>query len=164
MKQKISILAGVLLFMLAFVQFAFAYEAVRSKYSAECLLEAVAEKMYAKLDPSIPLPAVFYGSDVSLKQFQDAVEPQWGLRPEAVLNVYVFSKNEIYLHDDASYYKKFDRFIDDSLAHELAHYVQIKYKGFTAELMDDSAEWQAIEVQTWVRETYLEKGLSPCRN
>jgi hypothetical protein len=55
-----------------------------------------------------------------------------------------------------AYDSQHHRFIDDSLAHELTHYVQVKYQGWVLDGMDDSIELNAIEVQTWFRETYCQ--------
>jgi len=40
-------------------------------------------------------------------------------------NVYVMARNEIYLMDDAGYYRRIRRTLDESLAHEFAHYLQV---------------------------------------
>jgi len=125
----------------------------RPRYSAECILAAVAWKKKINLRGDVPLPSVRYGSETPAEEFNDAVEPQWGMRPDIVLNVYVFRLNRIYLLDDAAYYMKMGRFVDDSLAHELTHYLQVKYQGITE--MDDSDEFEAVAVQTWFRETYM---------
>jgi hypothetical protein len=131
------------------------------KYSTECILQAVAMKKHISLRPEIAVPPVFVESKVPLKQFQDAIEPQWHLRPDSFLNAYIFARNEIYLLDDLEYYQKHERYIDDSLAHELTHYVQVMYQH--ADLNeDDSLEGEAIDVQTWFREEFMKTGKSPC--
>ena len=42
--------------------------------------------------------------------------------------------------------------VDDSVAHELTHFVQAKYQNF--DLNDESLEWDAIDVQNWFRENF----------
>jgi hypothetical protein len=100
----------------------------------------------------IPLPKIFFESTTSLKEYQDAVELTLGMRPDFFLNVFVLVKNEIYIRDDARYYKKYNRCIDDSIAHELAHYVQAKYQGWSAQ--DENTEVDAVEIQTAFREQF----------
>lgn len=132
------------------------------KYSVDCTLNAVARHMRISLRDDIPRPKIFFGSQTPLSQFQDAVEPQWGFRPEKFLNAFITEKNEIYLMDEAEYYEKRNRFIDDSLAHELTHYLQVRYRGVEIATADDSVESQAVAMQDWFRETYMKAGKSPC--
>jgi hypothetical protein len=54
-------------------------------------------------------------------------EAQWRLEPRSVSTTYAIARNEIYLLDDASYYVRYRRTLDDSLAHELVHYLQATY-------------------------------------
>lgn len=125
------------------------------RYREACVLEAVAGYMGVsaeKLKTAAP-PRVFYESRTPLKQFQDSIEPQWGFRPPIFGNAFVPARNEIYVLDDAAYYAKTRRFLDDSLAHEYAHFVQVRFQG--GDLADDSLEGQAVGVQTWFRDTYL---------
>lgn len=127
------------------------------RYSPECVLKAVALLMGQKYRPDIPLPKIFFESSVPLKQFQDAVEPQWGQRPARLSNVYVWSRNEIYLMDDAAWYAAHERAMDDSLAHEFVHYIQDRYRGWDLSLDDPGYEPQAVEFQTLFRENYINK-------
>lgn len=105
-----------------------------------------------KLNPDIQFPAVYFESKTSLNQFQDAIEEQWGMRPDKITNAYSLKNNEIYINDDADYYHRTSRCMDDSLAHEMVHYIQAKYLGW--DLNDDSLEWEAIDIQTAFREAY----------
>lgn len=109
------------------------------------ILEAVARQMNVTLDPDEPLPAIHLESAVPLRQFQDAVVRQWNFRPPKVANVYVVARNEIYLSDDPGYYQRVRRTLDESLAHELAHYLQVRY--FGANLADEACETEAVAVQ-----------------
>lgn len=124
-------------------------EVVKLKYDPQFILETIAKRKKIQLDPSFPIPKIYFESITSLKQFQDAIEPQWGIRPGVITNAYVWSRNEIYLIDDGKYYKN-GRKIDDSLAHELVHFLQVKYQNYDLN-QDESAEWEAIDVQTWFR-------------
>lgn len=126
------------------------------RYDEACILRAVAGKMGVTLRPEVPVPPVFLGSRTPLVRFQDAVEPQWNMRPEAFLNVYVIRNNEIYLNDDASLYASHGRALDDSLAHEFAHYIQVRYQGADFARDDgDALESGAVAVQFWFRENYI---------
>ena len=62
-------------------------------------------------------------------------------------------RNEICLGDGETYYRRLNRTLDDSLAHDLVHYIQARY--FNDDLASDSSEALAIAVQTWFRETYM---------
>lgn len=122
------------------------------QFSYDFILKQVLLKKNKPFRPELARPPVFVASQTSLQQFQDAIEPQWGFRPDIFTNAFADQKNQIYLLDDAEYYQKNQRCIDDSLAHELTHYVQSKYQGF--DLNDESLEWDAVEVQTWFRQTF----------
>ncbi|MBI5744187.1 MAG: hypothetical protein HY952_06535 [Elusimicrobia bacterium] len=126
------------------------------KYPPVCVLKIVAGLMNQAYRPDIPLPRIYFASQVSLGQFQDAVWPQWGLRPDYVTNVYVWDRNEIYLLDDAAWYASHGRAMDDSLAHEFAHYIQHRYRGWDLSLDDPSYEPQAVEFQTLFRENFIQ--------
>ncbi len=133
------------------------------KYSAQCIFIAIMNHKKIVLKEEVPFPSVYVASKTPLKQFQDAVEPQWGMRPGAFLNAYIVEKNEIYLLDDANYYEKTGRFLDDSLAHELTHYIQVKYQNASLN-EDETLETDAVFEQTWFRETYMKNqdAPSPC--
>ncbi len=122
------------------------------KYSLDFILQQVLIKKNIPFRADLEIPKLFVESKTPLKQFQDAVEQQWGFRPDIITNAYVVQSNEIYLLDEAAYYDQTKRCIDDSLAHELTHYVQVKYKKY--DLNDESLEWDAVEIQTWFRETF----------
>ncbi len=146
---------------LALIPAAHAAEPMALTYSPECTLRVIAKAKNITLRDDMPV--IFLESKTPLKQFQDAVEPQWGLRPELFLNAYIAKLNQIYLMDEKAYYVKHGRFMDDSLAHELMHYLQVKYKGASLEGADDSLESEAVEVQTWFREEFMKTGRSPCQ-
>jgi hypothetical protein len=133
------------------------------RFPLECILKAVASHTNTVLDPEIPLPTLYLESKIPVKQFQDAVEPQWSFRPDVVTNAYITERNEIYMTDLLWVYEKRGRILDDSLAHELTHYIQVKYKNM--DLRDnDAAEMDAIAAQTWFRETYKDTGRNPCED
>lgn len=125
------------------------------RFTPEQILKAVAEHQGITLRENVPVPKIFFESSCSLQQFQDAVEPQWNLRPPKFVNVYVVARNEIYLIDASGYYRPRGRFLDDSLAHEFAHFLQVKYKGFNLDDGGEDLEAAAVDVQTWFRENYL---------
>ena len=122
------------------------------RYTKEFIFEKVLELKRQTLKPEIPLPEIFYESKTPLSQFQDAIEEQWGMRPDRITNAYALKKNEIYISDDADYYGRTNRCMDDSVAHEMVHYIQARYQGW--DLNDDSLEWDAIDMQTAFREAY----------
>lgn len=123
---------------------------MKLKYDPSYILETVAREMNVTLRPDIPVPAIFIESATPLKRFQEAISTQWKFRPHVFANAYAVARNEIYLMDDASYYARRKRTLDDSLAHELAHYIQVRY--LNADLADPSWENDAVAVQDRFRE------------
>ncbi len=123
---------------------------VTLRHEPRYILEAVARQMNVTLRPDVPLPRIHFESSTQLTQFQDAVAPQWRFRPPRVANVYVVARNEIYLTDDPGYYGRLRRSLDESLAHEFAHYLQVRY--FGADLAEESCETEAVAVQFAFRE------------
>ncbi len=109
------------------------------------LLQQVARQMNVTLRPDVPLPKIFLESNTPLRQFQQAIAPQWKFRPHVFANAYAVERNEIYLSDDPRYYKKRNRTLDDSLAHEFVHYIQLRYRN--DDLADESCEMEAIAQQ-----------------
>jgi len=150
-----------ILLSLALLPAAQPMEPMALTYSPECILQSLAKEKNITLRDDMPV--IFLESQTPLKQFQDAVEPQWKLRPDMFLNAYIAHLNQIYLMDEKAYYVKHGRFVDDSLAHELMHYLQVKYKGASLEGADDSLESEAVDVQTWFREEFMKTGKSPCK-
>ena len=109
------------------------------------ILQQVARQMNVTLRADVPVPKIFLESNTPLRQFQRAIAPQWKFRPHVFANAYAAERNEIYLSDDARYYKKRNRTLDDSLAHEFVHYIQVRYRNDN--LADDSCEMEAIAQQ-----------------
>lgn len=118
--------------------------------SVEFIFWKVLEKKHLDIRPEVKFPSIYFSSKTQLKQFQDAIEKQWGQRPKEITNAFAIENNEIYLLDDSNYYKRLNRCIDDSLAHEIVHYIQTKYLGWDIS-QDESLEWEAIEIQTELR-------------
>lgn len=109
------------------------------------ILQQVARQMNVTLRADEPLPKIFLESNTPLRRFQRAIAPQWKFRPHVFANAYAVERNEIYLSDDASYYKRRNRTLDDSLAHEFVHYIQVRYR--KDDLADESLETEAIAMQ-----------------
>ncbi len=130
-----------------------AAQPAKLRFDPQFILAEVARRMNVTLRPEIPLPPVCLESATPLRQFQDAISAQWQLRPHVFANAYSAARNEIYLIDDAAYYNRRGRTIDDSLAHELAHYLQVMYLG--ADLTDPWVESDAIAVQLGFREDHV---------
>ena len=124
----------------------------RPAYGLDFLLSYTLQAKKISENPQISKPEIKFASQVSVKEFQDDIEPQWGLRPDEVLNAYVVAKNRIYILDDQAYYDRHSRCIDDSIVHELTHFVQSRYQGF--DLHDESLEWDAIGIQSEFRSQY----------
>jgi hypothetical protein len=123
-----------------------AVQPAKLRFDPQFILAEVARRMDITLRPEIPAPAVFFESTTPLRQFQDAIGGQWQFRPHVFANAYSAARNEIYLIDEAAYYERFGRTLDDSLAHEFAHYLQVMY--LNASLADDpSLETEAVAVQ-----------------
>jgi hypothetical protein len=127
-------------------------DTVKLRFDPRFILETVAQRMQVTLRPEVPQPGIFLESTTPLRQFQDAMEGQWQFRPPLIANSYSVATNEIYLSDDASFYRRFKRTLDDSLAHEFVHYIQARY--FGEDLTTDGCEMQAAEVQRWFRDEH----------
>ncbi len=138
-----------ILILTLFVSLIVKAETVKPVYTTQFILERILDYKTLSFKPEIPMPTVVLSSEAKLKDFQDDIESQWGFRPDVITNAYVVRLNKIYLYDDKAYYTEHGRCIDDSLAHELAHYVQVQYRNW--DLNDDSLEWDAIDTQTWFR-------------
>lgn len=131
-----------------------AYEAVNLKYPPDFIFNQVLKTMSIKKDSHILSPVIVYAKDINLQNFQNEVEPQWGLKPDFITNVYLAYLNKIYLLDEKSYYEQNGRCIDDSLAHELVHFVQVKYRNIPIQYFDDSMEMEAIDIQSRFRDEF----------
>jgi hypothetical protein len=118
---------------------------IRLRFDPMTILHAVARQMNVTLRPDVPLPKILLQSRTPLARFQNAIEPQWNFRPPRFTNAYAVARNEIYLMDESEYYTKYNRTLDESLAHEFAHYLQVHY--FHADLSDDGCETDAVAVQ-----------------
>jgi hypothetical protein len=123
------------------------------RFDPQFILAQVARRMNVALRPEVPVPAIYVESATPLRQFQDAIDPQWRFRPHVFANAYVAARNEIYLIDDAAYYNRFGRTIDDSLAHEFVHYIQVQY--LRADLADPVSESDAIAIQHGFRQAHI---------
>ena len=122
------------------------------KYPVGFLFEKVLEKKRQVKNDNITFPKIYYASTTPLKKFQDSIEKQWGFRPDVFTNAFAVDNNEVFILDDADYYIKHGRCMDDSLVHELVHYIQVKYQGW--DLADESLEWDAVSIQTEFREEF----------
>jgi hypothetical protein len=126
----------------------------RPRFPTRCVLQAVLDRMNVPFRDDLEVPAVLFESTTPLRRFQRATAPQWGFTPSVFANAYVLARNEIYLVDAADAYRPRDTSIDDSLAHELTHYVQTKYLGRALD-DDPSMEFQAVDVQRWFRDAHV---------
>jgi len=123
------------------------------RYNPQFILQAVARRMGIALLPGMPVPAVLLESRTPLERLQAAAERQWGFRPHVFVTAYASAGNEIYLIDDATLYERYKGTPDDSLAHELVHYLQANYRKDT--FNTDWSEFEAVAIQTWFRNEYM---------
>lgn len=130
-----------------------AFDSLRLAFDPQFVLEQVARRLGVTLRPDVAPPAVFLESATPIAQFQDAIARQWGFRPRSFANAYAIARNEIYLIDNPWDYARLGRTIDESLAHELAHYVQVRY--LNADLTAPLWEQDAIVVQDWFRTAHV---------
>jgi hypothetical protein len=123
------------------------------QHDPQFILEVVANRMGVTLRADMPPPTIRLESRTPLERLQAAAERQWGFRPEVFTTTYATASNEVYLIDEARLYENYGGTPDDSLAHELVHYVQAHYLGdrFTT----DWSETEAVAVQTWFRREYM---------
>lgn len=145
---------NVIVILFLFSRIVYSYESTRLIHSESFILDQVLKYMNIKLKPSIQLPEIVYADEAILSDFQKEVEPQWGIKPDFITNVYLAQLNKIYLLDEKNYYDQNERCIDDSLAHEIVHFVQVKYRKIPIEYLDDSMEMEAIDVQSHFRNDY----------
>jgi hypothetical protein len=138
-----------------------AKKTVKPRWKTECILSEVLSHLHREPKADAAAPRVRFESEVPLSEFQDAVEKQWRMRPPRVSNVFIAETGQIFLIDDAEYYERVHRFIDDSLAHELTHFVQVRYGGAKLDEESEYLESEAVAVQTWFRETHLASGAEP---
>ena len=150
MKKIITILFSFLLFAITVN----GQNMAQLKYEPLFILKQILKHKDLAYKPEIPFPDLFFASKTQTEIFQEDIFPQWGFKPDFITNVYVAHSNHIYISDDQSYYDEMKRCMDDSLAHELTHYIQYKYRGW--DLNDDSLEWDAIDTQTWFRENHCQ--------
>lgn len=122
------------------------------KYTLEFLFNKTLEMKNLEKRDDVPMPKYFFASSTPLKQFQDALEKQWGFRPDVFTNAFAVERNEVYIMDDAEWYERNQRCMDDSVVHELVHYFQVKYQNW--DLNDESLEWDAVDKQTEFRNKY----------
>lgn len=148
----------------------------RLRYEPRCILEAVARDISHNIGrhrgPAVEaallgaarvasVPRVRLQSETPLVEFLAAVAPQ-APGVDRFSNFYIVAANEIFLLDDAAFYAKFGRSVDDSLAHEYVHYLQVLYLGYSlADLDADSTEYMAVEYQTRFRDRYIKGGETP---
>lgn len=151
---------------------------VRLRQAPACVLHAVAGRMAEQIGrhrgPAVEqalreaaqqpgLPVVRLESESSLEEFARDIAPQ---NPDAGVfsNFYAVAAGKIFLIDEAGYYARLNRFIEDSLAHEWTHYLQVRYLGYTvAQLGTDDAEMMAQDYQSWYREEHARPGRpAPC--
>ena len=155
----------VVLVMILWVPLSSAHESspppMKLRFDPRYILEVVARQMNVTLRSDIPVPEVLLESTTPLRRFQEAINSQWGFRPHVFANAYAVARNEIYLLDHPAYYNRRNRTLDDSLAHEFAHYLQVHY--FNADLADPSCEIDAVAVQERFRDVHLASVVAAAR-
>lgn len=132
------------------------------QHDPQFILEAVAKRMGVTLRPNLPPPTIQLESRTPLERLQVAAERQWGFRPEVFVTMYATAANEVYLIDEARLYDQYGGTLDDSLAHEFVHYIQVHYFGDRFDT--DWSEVEAVAIQTWFRREYVATRLAAARS
>lgn len=148
--MRAALLAGVL----SLPALAAAPAPAKIAYKPDCVLAAVAARKGVTLDPARKPPMVLFASMIPVSRYREAAKEQLGgMEVDTVLNMYVVKTDEIYIQDAASNYGRHGRTIDDSVAHEFGHYLQVVYgKADMANDVNDELEGEAVRLQTWFRE------------
>lgn len=120
---------------------------------AACIFQLTLVEMETAPRSDVAVPRLRLEHETTMTEFQDAVEPGWGMRPDVFINVYTPASNQIFLMTAPGSYRN-GRSIFDSLAHEYVHFIQVKYKGIPLEYFGDSEEAQAVAVQTAFRQKW----------
>jgi hypothetical protein len=123
------------------------------QHDPQFILEAVAVRMGVLLRPDLTPPAILLESRTALQRLQAAAEKQWGFRPPVFISMYATASNEVYLIDHAALYERYPATLDDSLAHELVHYLQANY--LSDRFNTEWSEVEAVSIQTWFREEFV---------
>ncbi|MDP2907845.1 MAG: hypothetical protein Q8O03_07950 [Nanoarchaeota archaeon] len=118
------------------------------------IIKIVAEKMHIKLDEKIPKPKIITEKEMTLDEYnrrayEFSKKAGYPLtKPlEAMCSTYFVEENEILISEDRKLH---------TLAHELVHYLQIKYRQDDP-LNDpyDNLEREAIYIQLEFKDKYL---------
>lgn len=123
------------------------------QHDPQLILEAVAGRMGVRVRSDIAPPVILLESRTPLQRLQAAAEKQWGFRPAVFVSMYATASNEVYLIDEAAFYDRYALTPDDSLAHELVHYIQANYLKDRFET--DLSETEAVAIQIWFREDFM---------
>lgn len=114
---------------------------------ADDIMYIVAEKMHLKIDENIPKPRIVTNDDITTQEFSKLLG-----YPEdfftAVCPYYFDDINTILVLNDSKLH---------TLAHEFVHYFQIQYRHEDLKNAPvDFHEFEAVQIQHWFREKYLE--------
>ncbi len=121
---------------------------------ADDIMKIVAEKMNIKLDEKIPKPRIITEKEMTLDEYnrrayEFSKKAGYPLKSplKAMCSTYFIEENEILISEDRKLY---------TLAHELVHYFQIKYRQDDP-LNDpyDNLEREAIYIQLWLEDKHL---------
>jgi hypothetical protein len=123
------------------------------QHDPQFILEAVAGRMGVRLRPDLAPPAILLESRTPLRRLQAAAEKHWGFQPTVFASMYAPASNEVYLIDEATLYERHQATLDDSLAHELVHYLQANY--LRDRFNTDWSEVEAVAIQNWFREEFM---------
>lgn len=123
---------------------------------AACVFQLTLAEMGLNHRPEVEMPRLRLEHETSLTEFQDAVEPSWGFRPDVFLNVYTPSTNQIFLMTAPGSYRP-GRSVYSSLAHEYVHFIQVKYRGIPIDAFGDAEEFEAIVIQNQLQERWQDQ-------
>jgi hypothetical protein len=140
--------------------------AAAPRFPQACVFGFV-DRIFGTEDFGAPKPRVVYGSRMDFQQrrwYSIALRAQ-GLpdRGGAIQNLYDQATNTVYLDDRPDSYKG-ARSIDDVLAHEYTHFLQLNHPKvpYNTGDGDGDAEVVAVQVQMLFRERVILGGEDPC--
>ena len=148
-----SLLRGAGWFLVLALFFSLGRDQAVLRFEQDCILQAVTIHMGVSLRGTVAPPAVSLSSATPPAAFQKAAQAEWDVMTDRLTNAYFAGRNWIFLIDTHSLYQQ-GRTLDDSLAHEYAHFLQVRYRAVNP-AHNDRNEREAIAVEHWFRATFM---------
>lgn len=121
------------------------------------IMRIVAEQMNIKLDESIPKPKIITEKEITLDEFNRRAY-EFSKKAGCPLSVYIKNMCPMYFGEENEILLTLNVKLH-SLAHELVHYFQIKYRHDDPTYDPyDALEREAILLQKWFEKKYLKQG------